>query len=70
MEAVVQAVGVGPDAVPVVMLKIRTGWNRENKNAITIARIAEDAGISMLTVHGHTRSDLYKVTRSTKPSWQ
>ena len=59
VEAVVQAVGVGPDAVPVT-LKIRTGWNRENKNAITIARIAQDAGISMLTVHGRTRADLYK----------
>ncbi|MDR5731033.1 tRNA dihydrouridine synthase DusB [Caballeronia sp. LZ025] len=59
VEAVVQAVGVGPDAVPVT-LKIRTGWNRENKNALTIARIAQDAGISMLTVHGRTRADLYK----------
>ncbi|GGD58374.1 tRNA dihydrouridine synthase DusB [Caballeronia grimmiae] len=59
VEAVVQAVGVGPDAVPVT-LKIRTGWDRENKNALTIARIAQDAGISMLTVHGRTRADLYK----------
>ncbi len=59
VEAVVQAIGVGPDAVPVT-LKIRTGWNRENKNAVAIARIAEDAGISMLTVHGRTRADLYK----------
>jgi tRNA-dihydrouridine synthase B len=56
--AVVGAIGVGPDAVPVT-LKIRTGWNRENKNALTIAKIAEDAGISMLTVHGRTRADLY-----------
>jgi tRNA-dihydrouridine synthase B len=55
----VQAVGVGPDAVPVT-LKIRTGWNRENKNALTIARIAQEAGIAMLTVHGRTRADLYK----------
>ncbi|CAH2795174.1 MAG: tRNA-dihydrouridine synthase DusB [uncultured Caballeronia sp.] len=59
VEAVVQAVGVGPDAVPIT-LKIRTGWNRENKNATTVARIAQDAGISMLTVHGRTRADLYK----------
>ncbi len=59
VEAVVQAVGVGPDAVPVT-LKIRTGWNRENRNAITIARIAQDTGIAMLTVHGRTRADLYK----------
>ena len=59
LDAVVGAVGVGPDAVPVT-LKIRTGWNPENRNALRIARIAEDAGISMLTVHGRTRADLYK----------
>jgi tRNA-dihydrouridine synthase B len=58
VEAVVSAVGIGPDAVPVT-LKIRTGWNRDNKNALTVARLAEDAGISMLTVHGRTRADLY-----------
>ncbi|RDU94793.1 tRNA dihydrouridine synthase DusB [Trinickia dinghuensis] len=58
VEAVVGAVGTGPDAVPVT-LKIRTGWNRENRNAVHIARLAEAAGISMLTVHGRTRADLY-----------
>ncbi|PXW29214.1 tRNA dihydrouridine synthase DusB [Paraburkholderia caballeronis] len=58
VKAVVDAVGVGPDAVPVT-LKIRTGWNRDNRNALTIARIAEENGISMLTVHGRTRADLY-----------
>lgn len=58
VEAVVDAVGTGPDAVPVT-LKIRTGWDRANKNAVHIARIAEQAGISMLTVHGRTRADLY-----------
>jgi tRNA-dihydrouridine synthase B len=56
--AVVNAVGVGPSAVPVT-LKIRTGWDREHKNALNIAKIAEDAGISMLTIHGRTRADLY-----------
>src|SRR6201999_1520903 len=40
VEAVVGAVGVGPDAVPVT-LKIRTGWHPEHRNALTIARIAE-----------------------------
>lgn len=59
VEAVVGAVGAGPDAVPVT-LKIRTGWDREHKNAITIAKLAEAAGISMLTVHGRTRADLYR----------
>ena len=56
--AVVGAVGVGPDAVPVT-LKIRTGWDRAHKNAVRVARLAQDAGISMLTVHGRTRADLY-----------
>ncbi|MGH8780639.1 tRNA dihydrouridine synthase DusB [Paraburkholderia sp.] len=59
VEAVVGAVGVGPDAVPVT-LKIRTGWDRDNRNALKVARIAEEAGISMLTVHGRTRADLYR----------
>jgi tRNA-dihydrouridine synthase B len=45
-------------AVPVT-LKIRTGWDREHKNALTIARIAEQSGIQSLAVHGRTRSDLY-----------
>ena len=59
VEAVVNAVGIGPDAVPVT-LKIRTGWDREHKNALHIARIAEQSGIAMLTVHGRTRADLYR----------
>jgi tRNA-dihydrouridine synthase B len=42
-----------------VTLKIRTGWDREHKNALSIAKIAEDNGISMLTVHGRTKADLY-----------
>ena len=42
-----------------VTLKFRTGWNRENKNALNIARIAEQAGIAMLTLHGRTRADGY-----------
>ncbi|AOK28767.1 MULTISPECIES: tRNA dihydrouridine synthase DusB [Burkholderia] len=58
VEAVVAAVGTGPNAVPVT-LKIRTGWDREHKNAVTVAKLAEAAGISMLTVHGRTRADLY-----------
>lgn len=47
-------------AVPVpVTLKIRTGWDRAHKNALTIAKIAEENGIQSLAVHGRTRSDLY-----------
>ena len=42
-----------------VTLKIRTGWDHQNKNALAIARIAEDAGIAALAVHGRTRVDLY-----------
>ena len=43
-----------------VTLKIRTGWDRENKNAVRIAKIAEDNGILALSVHGRTRADAYK----------
>ncbi|TIH09921.1 tRNA dihydrouridine synthase DusB [Pseudomonas leptonychotis] len=53
LQAVVTAVNVP------VTLKIRTGWDRENKNGINVAKIAEDAGIVALAVHGRTRADLY-----------
>ena len=43
-----------------VTLKIRTGWNREHRNAVNIARIAQDSGIAALTVHGRTRADKYE----------
>jgi len=42
-----------------VTLKMRTGWDDQNRNAPTLAKIAEDAGIQMLTVHGRTRNQLY-----------
>ena len=42
-----------------VTLKMRTGWNDENKNAPVIAKIAEDFGIQMLAIHGRTRSQKY-----------
>ncbi len=49
------------DAVEVpVTLKIRTGWNRDNRNALSIAHIAEDNGIAALAVHGRTRADKYE----------
>jgi tRNA-dihydrouridine synthase B len=38
---------------------MRTGWNEENKNAPTIAKIAEDFGIKMIAIHGRTRSQKY-----------
>ena len=50
LEAVVKAVEVP------VTLKTRTGWSPENRNAIRIAQIAEDAGIQALTLHGRTRA--------------
>ena len=53
LDAVVRAVEVP------VTLKFRTGWNRANKNALNIARIAEQAGVQMLTLHGRTRADGY-----------
>ena len=43
-----------------VTLKIRTGWDRDNRNATRIARIAEDAGIQALAIHGRTRDCGYK----------
>ncbi|HWG10427.1 MAG TPA: tRNA dihydrouridine synthase DusB [Rhodanobacteraceae bacterium] len=43
-----------------VTLKIRTGWDREHRNALNIARIAQDSGIAALTVHGRTRADKYE----------
>ena len=42
-----------------VTLKMRTGWDEENKNAPTIAKIAEDNGIQMIAIHGRTRSQKY-----------
>lgn len=42
-----------------VTLKIRTGWDKENKNAINIAKIAENSGIQALAIHGRTRACLY-----------
>ncbi|MFQ5645050.1 MAG: tRNA dihydrouridine synthase DusB [Thiogranum sp.] len=54
LDAVVAAV-----AVPVT-LKIRTGWDPDNRNAVSIARIAERAGIQALAIHGRTRACAYK----------
>jgi len=49
------------DAVDVpVTLKIRTGWNTDNRNGIEIARIAERNGIASLAVHGRTKACMYK----------
>ncbi|MGI9232249.1 MAG: tRNA dihydrouridine synthase DusB [Woeseiaceae bacterium] len=42
-----------------VTLKIRTGWDSEHRNALAIARIAEDSGISALAIHGRTRACRY-----------
>ncbi len=53
VEAVVKAVDVP------VTLKIRTGWDHDQRNAPNIARIAEDAGIAALAVHGRTRDQQY-----------
>ena len=38
---------------------MRTGWSRDNKNAVEVAKIAEDCGIQALTIHGRTREDKY-----------
>lgn len=52
---------VGAVDVPVT-LKIRTGWNADNRNAPAIAKIAEDCGIAALAVHGRTRDQHYTGT--------
>src|SRR3990167_8560870 len=52
---ILQAVFAAVD-VPVT-LKIRTGWDRQNKNGIIVAKIAEQAGVVALAVHGRTRAD-------------
>lgn len=43
-----------------VTLKIRTGWDKNNRNAVSIAKIAEQAGIAALTIHGRTRACAFK----------
>jgi tRNA-dihydrouridine synthase B len=53
IDAVVKAVDIP------VTLKIRTGWNKENRNALTVARIAQDHGIQSLAMHGRTRACMY-----------
>jgi tRNA-dihydrouridine synthase B len=54
LDAVVNAVDIP------VTLKFRTGWDREHRNAPRIARIAEEAGIQAVAIHGRTRADQYK----------
>jgi tRNA-dihydrouridine synthase B len=54
IEATVKAVKVP------VTLKMRMGWDHQSLNAPELARIAEDLGIKMITVHGRTRCQMYK----------
>lgn len=53
LEATVKAVKLP------VTLKMRTGWDDANRNAPRLAKIAEESGIQMLTIHGRTRCQLY-----------
>jgi tRNA-dihydrouridine synthase B len=53
MEATVKAVSVP------VTVKMRTGWDALHRNAPQLARIAEECGVKMLTVHGRTRCQMY-----------
>ena len=57
IESVVAA--CAPRAVPVT-LKMRTGWSQSHKNAVTLARAAQSAGVQMITVHGRTREQGYR----------
>jgi len=54
MEATVKAVSVP------VTVKMRMGWDHDSLNAPQLARIAEDLGVKMVTVHGRTRNQMYK----------
>lgn len=56
MDAVVRAVNV-----PVTM-KTRLGWDKDNLNAVSLCRKAEDVGIQMVTIHGRTRCQMYNGT--------
>ena len=58
VESILRAVTAAV-AVPVT-LKIRTGWSRADRNALTVAGIAEDCGIAALTIHGRTREDRFE----------
>ncbi len=49
------AVAAVPPGIPVTV-KIRTGWSPDERNGVTIARIAEDAGVASIAVHGRTRA--------------
>ena len=59
LEAVVAAVAATGSGVPVT-LKTRTGWDREHRNGVRVARIAEQSGIAALAIHGRTRADFYE----------
>ncbi|MGH6928348.1 MAG: tRNA dihydrouridine synthase DusB [Dongiaceae bacterium] len=54
LEATVRAVSLP------VTLKMRTGWDADNRNAPNLARIAEASGIRMVTIHGRTRCQFYE----------
>jgi len=54
IDATVKAVSVP------VTLKMRLGWDHSSLNAPELARIAEDLGVGMITVHGRTRNQMYK----------
>ncbi len=54
LDSVVNAVDIP------VTLKIRTGWDKQNKNALAIAKIAESAGVQALAIHGRTRACAYR----------
>ncbi|MBX9598186.1 MAG: tRNA dihydrouridine synthase DusB [Burkholderiales bacterium] len=57
------SVAVGAVKIP-VYLKTRLGWDNDNKNILTIAKIAEESGIQSLAIHGRTRCDYYNGSAS------
>jgi tRNA-dihydrouridine synthase B len=51
-----------------VTLKMRTGWDEQSRNAPELARIAEDCGVRLISVHGRTRCQLYNGRATVEPA--
>lgn len=61
LSAEIMAATVKSVSVPVTV-KMRLGWDDANKNAVAMAKIAEDAGVQMITIHGRTRTQMFNGT--------
>lgn len=66
LEKILRAMVKAADGAAPVTIKMRLGWDDAFRNYLEVAKIAEDAGVSMITVHGRTRSQMY----SGSADWQ